>query len=139
MLLHFPPLVFGLGCTRHSGVTYAVVVGFSRTGDGHNHRQGAAFARAEVDLPEASRELARPGLRFWAVHVRTLGVGRSMANRGRCSQVAVVIRIPEVPSSMLTQPSLARPGDPKERVGHGVQPLSLIPAASCWGSVHFSV
>ena len=27
-----------------------VVVGFARTGDGHNHRQGAAFARAEILL-----------------------------------------------------------------------------------------
>ena len=25
----------------------AVVVGFSRTGDGHDHRQGATFARAD--------------------------------------------------------------------------------------------
>ena len=33
--------------TRHSDVT-EVVVGFARTGDGHNHRQGAAFARAEM-------------------------------------------------------------------------------------------
>ena len=35
-----------LGCTRHSRVTYAVVVAFSRTGDGHNHRQGATFAHS---------------------------------------------------------------------------------------------
>ena len=27
--------------TRHSEVTVAVVVGFARTGDGHDHRQGA--------------------------------------------------------------------------------------------------
>ena len=44
---------FGLGYTRHSEVT-EVVVGFARTGDGHNnHWQGAAFARAEMELPEA--------------------------------------------------------------------------------------
>ena len=35
----------GLGCTRHQEVVVAVVVGFSRTDDGHNHRQGATFAR----------------------------------------------------------------------------------------------
>ena len=40
----------------------------ARTGDGHNHWQGATpshepffFVFAEVQLPEASRELARPG------------------------------------------------------------------------------
>ena len=40
-----------LSFTRHSEVT-EVVVGFSRSGDGHNYRQGAAFARAEMQLPE---------------------------------------------------------------------------------------
>ena len=38
-----------------------------------------------------------------------IGLGRPVVNRGRNSQVAVVIRIPEVPLLMLTQPDLARP------------------------------
>ena len=29
-------------------VKFAVVVGFARTDDGHNHRQGATFARAAL-------------------------------------------------------------------------------------------
>ena len=34
--------------TRHSEVKFTVVVGFARTDDGHNHRQGATFARANL-------------------------------------------------------------------------------------------
>ena len=37
----------GLGCPRHPEVIDAVVVGFLRTGDGHNHRQDATFAQAD--------------------------------------------------------------------------------------------
>jgi len=40
-----------LGSTRHSGVTYAVVVGFLRTNNGHDHPQGAAFARCRCVAP----------------------------------------------------------------------------------------
>jgi len=39
----------------------AVIVGFSRTGGGHNHRQGSTFAPTESYQSEASQELARPG------------------------------------------------------------------------------
>ena len=38
----------GGGYTLHSKVTVAVNVGFARTDDGRNHRQGATFARADL-------------------------------------------------------------------------------------------
>ena len=44
-----------LGCIRHSGVMSAVAVGFSGTNGGHNHWQGASFARADVQLPVRMR------------------------------------------------------------------------------------
>ena len=50
-----------VACTRHPEVIVAVAVGFSKTGDGHDHRQGASFARADSYDSRASRELARPG------------------------------------------------------------------------------
>ena len=37
----------GRSYTLHSKVTVAVNVGFARTDDGRNHRQGATFARAD--------------------------------------------------------------------------------------------
>ena len=36
----------GIRLGPHSEVIGVVVVGFARTGDGHNHRQSATFARA---------------------------------------------------------------------------------------------
>ena len=66
-----------------------VVVGFSRTSDGHNHRQGATFARADSYHSRASRELAWPG-QASLLGPTLVGLGRSVANRGRCSQVAVL-------------------------------------------------
>ena len=59
-----------------------VVVGFARTGDGNNHWPGTTFARADI---------CKEG------------------NRGRYSQGAVVLVVPEVFLSPLTQPGLARP------------------------------
>ena len=52
-------------------------------------------ARAESHLSKGSRELARPGPSL----LEALRLRRPVANRGHCSQVAVVIRIPEVPLS----------------------------------------
>ena len=52
-------------------------------------------ARAESHRSKGSRELARPGPSL----LEALGLRQPVANRGHCSQVAVVIRIPEVPSA----------------------------------------
>ena len=39
---------FGIRLCRHPEVEYTVVVGFARNDDGHNHRQGNTFARADL-------------------------------------------------------------------------------------------
>ena len=65
------PCHIGLCCcfdlirlTRHSEVEvrFTVVVGFAKTDDGHNPRQGATFARSDRDKKSPQKKPKTPGI-----------------------------------------------------------------------------